>query len=207
MFNMHQELVNIPHNLGPRMSTLSEKQQRFVMAMIQTGGNRVRSALLAGYGEKSGTPDQRYRAAAMTGSRLAHDEDIIAAVQEQAEKMMKAGAIKAAAVMIELMDSPDPKVRQKAASETLAISGIQGIAKQEIKVEHSNQSTAELLKFIKDAAREQGLDPRKLLGQVGVDPNILDAEFTEVPKSTATFNENQDDQTKISSSDGLEDLL
>lgn len=184
------------------MSTLSDKQQRFVMAMIETGGNRVRSALLAGYGEKSGTPDQRYRAAAMTGSRLAHDEDIIAATQEQAEKMMKAGAIKAAAVMIELMDSADPKVRLKAASETLGISGIQSVAKQEIKVEHHDQTTGELLRFITTAAREQGLDPRKLLGQVGVDPKILDAEFTEVPKDTAELSE-----TAETSTEGLEDLL
>jgi phage terminase small subunit len=199
---MTRDLIHVPRNAGPKMQQLPDQWQRFVMAMIETGGNRVRSALLAGFGAKSGTPDQRYRAAAMTGSRLAHDERITEAIQEQAERMMKAGAIKAAAVMIELMDSPDPKVRQKAASETLAISGIQGVAKQEIKVEHTDKTTGELLAFIRSAAKDQGLDPRKLLGSVGVDPSILDAEFTEVPKDTDTLSE-----TAETSTEGLEDLL
>lgn len=184
-------ISKVPKNLGPKMSALLPRQQAFVIAMLENGGNRVRAALEAGYGE-SRTGEQSYSSAATAGWRLAHDDDIIAAMQEQTDRMLQSGSIKAAATLISLLDSNDVKVKSKVAQDILDRSGHGAITKQEISVTHEDKTTAELLAFIKTAAAEQGLDARKLIGQAGLDPAILDAEFEEVPKPT---------------DEGLEDIL
>lgn len=188
-------ISKVPKNLGPKMSALLPRQQAFVIAMLENGGNRVRAALEAGYGESAKTGEQSYSSAATAGWRLAHDDDIIAAMQEQTDRMLQSGSIKAAATLISLLDSNDTKTKAKVAQDILDRSGHGAITKQEISVTHEDKTTAELLAFIKTAAAEQGLDARKLIGQAGLDPNILDAEFEEVKDEPAPSDE------------GLEDLL
>lgn len=180
--------------LGPKMLELTDRQQAFVLAMIETGGNKTRSAINAGFG------GENYNAAASYGHKLARDPKIIAAMQELAEQWLMAGAIKAAGTLIELLDNPDPKVRFKASVEALNRAGLQVETKHMIKIEHTDKTTTELLDFIKTAAIEQNLDPRLLLGQAGIDPTILDAEYTEVTADSPAVE-------PASTLEGLEDLV
>lgn len=183
-------IVVVSNDLGPAMLELPDIEQQFVVALIQNGGNQTRAALAAGYGTTSnaGSTDQIARNA---GWRLAHRPRVIAAIREQAEKMLQAGVIRAGQILNDLMENGDPKVAMKAAEAVLDRGGMQIVHKQQIEVT-DNRTATELMAFIREAAAEQGLDPKKLLGQAGVGAEIIDAEFTEV---------------LVASSEGLEDLL
>lgn len=184
-------LVSVPGHLGPAMAELTEIERQFVIAMLENGGNQKQAALIAGYGRDSTEGARRDNTAIVAGYRVSHRARVIAAMREQAEKMLQSGVMMAAAVQIELLNNSDPKVRQKAVTSTLDRGGMQIIHKQQIEVT-DNRTAKELLDFIKQAAAEQGLDPRKLLGQAGVSMDIIDAEFEEHVEA---------------SNEGLEDIL
>ena len=172
-------------DFGPAMQALNPNHRAFVIALLMNRGNAARAAQLAGYAGNSDTIK-------VQGYRIAHRDDVQLAIQEEARRRINASAIQATETLVELLNDGDPKIRLKAAQQVLASTGLGAIFKHEHQHTVENKTQRELLDYIKLAAAEQGLDPRKLLGRAGVTDDVLDAEFAEVI---------------IPSSEGLEDLL
>lgn len=184
----NQEII-VPEDttLGPAMRNLNLRQRAFVIAMIEQGGiNHTEAAIRAGYTTHPGT-------ARVTAHRLAHDDNVLAAIQEEAGRRMRSGAIVAVKVLLEIVDDQGAKHtdRLRAVEMLLNRSGLHAVTEQNIKVEHRDMSEAAMIKKIKLLAEKQGLDPVKLLGA-----SAVDAEYTEVTQIT-----------EISQSETLEDIL
>jgi hypothetical protein len=157
-----------PDELGPKMAALTENQQRFVRAMVLTGGqDHTKAARLAGY---VGTEE----ALRVTAYRNTHKESITEAMKEEAARMFAGGAILGAAAIVEIARDPQHKDRLKAAMILTAYAGLA----PSIQVRHTHEHTAtgvqETIKAIVALANRTGQDARLLLGNAGV---IVDADF------------------------------
>src|ERR1700744_1660602 len=107
-----------PEDLGPAMKACTEPQRRFIIALLETGGqNYGKAAAIAGHG---GTE----LASRVAGHRLAHNPKIIAAAREEADRRLRGGAILGASVMIEIASDPMHKDRFKAADRLLGSAGL-----------------------------------------------------------------------------------
>lgn len=160
--------------LGPAMRNLNDRQRGFVSAMFDYPGiSNTKAALAAGYG--NGNPE----CAAVQGNRLAHDEDVLAAIHEEAQRRLRSGAIMAVQTVLEIASDPtaENKDRLKAVEMLLNRSGLHAVSEHNVKVEHRDITDEGMIKRIKQLAEKQGLDPVKLLGTAGV---VVDAEFKEV---------------------------
>jgi phage terminase small subunit len=169
-------LVPEDTKLGPAMRNLNVKQRAFVIAMMESGGlNHTEAAIRAGYTTHPGT-------ARVTAHRLAHDDNILAAIQEEANRRMRSGAILAVKVLLEIVDDQGAKHtdRLKAVEMLLNRSGLHAVTEQTIKVEHRDMTEDAMIRKITVLAEKQGLDPKKLLGSAVV----LDGQFTEVTDNT-----------------------
>lgn len=173
---------------GPAMSALSTRQQAFVRYMLQTGGqNAKRCAAAAGYTGNDNTM-------AVTAHRLAHDEKVLAALKEEADKRIRSGAILGASVLAEIAGDVTHKDRLKAAIELLNRAGLltATLHKHEhaVTVTNTADEKAQIARITEMAAK-LGVDPKKLLG------GFIDAEFSEVEALPAP----------AAGTDGLEDIL
>lgn len=167
------------------MRACTEGQRRFVVALLDTGGqNHTKAAELAGYG---GTDGSRRVAA----YHLARHPNVIAAVREEADRRLRGGAILGASVMIEIASDPMHKDRFKAADRLLGSAGL-NLETVSRHIIEDHRSDNELLLAIAAIAKKNGLDPSKLLGRP-LETEVVDAEFSEV--------------TKQENFDGLEDIL
>lgn len=161
--------------LGPAMRDLTDKQRRFVIAMCETGGaNYAKSARMAGYQGN----DNVMR---VQGHRLAHDEKILRALREEADRRVRSGALLGASVLIEIANDPLHKDRFKAADRLLERAGLLVVQTNKTIHEHTVNDEDVKLKIMA-ACKELGLDPRKFLGDAvpGALPAPIDAEFTVV---------------------------
>jgi hypothetical protein len=87
---------------GPCMRALTARQRAFVEFLIlepPTFGAQVRAARRAGYGTGRSTPTVM----AQISSRLAHDEKVLAAINEEARKLLRAGGIEATKALLALV--------------------------------------------------------------------------------------------------------
>lgn len=156
--------------LGPCMQALNERQRKFVYAMLDTGqANYTACAQAAGY---LGDPD----VVRQTAHRLAHDEKVQAAIQEEARKRMNAAAIMATGHLVTIAANPAHKDQLSAIKEILNRTGLHAV--QEYKVNHTHTvSRQEMVREVAQIAQANGLDPVKLLEAHGV---TIDAEYAEV---------------------------
>ena len=163
------------------MRRLNQRQRMFVIAMLETGAeDYTRCATMAGYG---GTHPG---SVSVTGSRLAHNELVQAAIHEEAEKRLGAAKILAVSKLIEVLrSSTDGKVQLKAAGMILNRSGLHEKTEHKSTVEHTIDEES-LVMQIEKLSAYLGIDSAKLIGHR---PQAVDAEFVE------------------HSSEGLEDLL
>lgn len=175
MGDIHPLLTITPDaKLGPAMKNLNERQRAFVVAMIEMGGiNYTRAALAAGYGNGND------ESAAVQGNRLAHDENVLAAIHEEAQRRMRSGAVMAVQTLLEIANDhgAENKDRLKAVDMILNRSGLHAVTEHNVKVERHDITDEGMVKRIKLLAEKQGLDPSRLLGSIGV---TVDAEFSEV---------------------------
>ena len=173
--------------VGPHMAELTDLQQRFVIAMCETGGgNAVQAYLMAG-------PKTTNNAAARVAAcNLLRQPKILLALREEADARCRTGAILGASVLTEIALDVTHKDRFKAATELLNRAGL-GIT-QKIDVTHTHRDEAAVIERIGDLAKQLGVDPRKLLGNAGAAPpqglQPIEGEFEVVADTT-----------------GLEDLL
>lgn len=167
--------IDADARLGPCMAALTDLQRQFVLALLQTGCSNAKAAQLAGY---AGNADVLKSA----GWRLAHDARIQAAIQEEAQKLIRSTAGMAIGVITEIARDPnvEPKDRLKAAVELLNRSGLPSQTEHKITVERVNRTSAEIIAEIRTLAGDLGFDATPLLRSAGV----VDAEFKviEAPK-------------------------
>lgn len=162
--------------LGPAMLRLTERQRKFVMAMIELGGmGHARAAISAGY---SYNPDKPNKIEVQAHS-LAHDEKIQDAIKEVGIRMLNAGAILAVKTVLDIADNPqaEMKDRLKAAEMIMNRSGLHAMTEHKATVVHKSESTSDTVKRIEQMAKKLGLDPAKLLGNC-----VIEGSFEEVPE-------------------------
>lgn len=175
MSDIHPALLITPDaKLGPAMKNLNDRQRAFVIAMIEMGGiNYTRAAEAAGYGNGN------VESACTQGNRLAHDETVIAAIHEEAQRRLRSGAIMAVQTLLEIANdrTAEHRDRLKATEMILNRSGLHAVTEHNVKVEHRDATDEGMIERIKLLAQKQGLDPIKLLGSAGI---VVEAEFKEV---------------------------
>jgi len=165
-------LVRVPPEgkLGPAMLKLPPTHRAFVCALMELGPdpNFARAALVAGYDHT----DVKSKA-----TRLAHDQDIQAAIQEETIRRIGSHLPMATAVMIDLLTAAETgaELRFKVANRLLALGGINPVIEQKITVTHT-LTEEEKVKRIEQLAKQLNLDPKQLLGH----NKVMDAEFVEV---------------------------
>lgn len=161
-------------HFGPAMRNLNDRQRAFVVAMVETPDiNFTRAALQAGYGNGN------KESAAVQGHRLAHDQTILAAIREEADRRLRSGVIMAVQTVLEIASNPTAKEgdRLKACEMLFNRAGMHAVTEHNVKVEHKDVTDEGMIKRIKLLAERQGLDPSKLLGSAGV---TIEAEFKEI---------------------------
>jgi phage terminase small subunit len=164
-------------HLGPAMLALNAAQRVFVHALVFGGVSQKAAAQAAGYSSSS---DDVLKS---TGHRLAHDPRIQEAIVECSRQLLRAEGAASVRELVRLRDhSDDDKVRLRAATELCDRAGLNAISQHNVDVTHTHKlSEAALDARILALAKEAGLDDasaRKLL----IDPNVIDAEYSEVPE-------------------------
>jgi len=163
-------IVIDPDSLGPAMLELTEKQQKFVVALLETGGtNEAGAAQIAGYG--TGYATRSYE--------LARNPKVLAALREEADKRIRSGALLAASKLLVIARNDTHKDQLKAIDMLLNRAGMIVQTQHKVTVE-DNRTPEEVVARTAALAKALGLDPSKVLASVGID--YVDAEFREVPK-------------------------
>ena len=176
---------NNPATFGPAMRACTDKQQRFVISILETGSdNFTRAALEAGY---AATPESARR----IGSALMRNDNVLDALAEERRKRLTAAtplAVSTLRTIIENQQLPT-RDRLRAIEIVLNRSGMGPETNVNVRgaIAHVHRvlSPEEQDAKIANLARFLNLDPQKLLG------TVVDAEYEEV---TAT-------------AEGLEDVL
>ena len=170
--------------LGPAMQSLTDKQRKFVAAVIALGRNGLRNysqaARLAGYSDHK----DRCR---VTGYVLAHDARVQAAILEESKKRINvAAAVVATPAVIEiaLNKKLDPKDRLKACEMLFNRGGLPAQSEHKVTVEH--RQPAKMAELAERLAKELGVDPVRLLGINRAAAQVIDADFTEVEHEATT---------------------
>jgi hypothetical protein len=140
---------------GPAMAALPEQRRRFVLALVnQTGRwSRTAAAREAGYSANS------YGALRHRAYCLAHDERVIAGIQEETRRRLDStGAVIGAGVLIGIANNPkeSAKERRAAAVALLDRSGFGPMYEQRVTVRH--EDAASKLERLKDLAALLGID-------------------------------------------------
>lgn len=197
---MGSNLAALPSNdegeLGPAMQALNTDRQRaFVVALVNKGGRSdkfVTAYLEAGY-----SPTQSERGLYQNAYNLAHDERVITAIREVSLSRMGAAALAASSYLVEILQSDDtnikPSLKMKAAAMILNRTGLHETTEHKVTVEKKLSETEKVERAIALASK-LGLDPKELLGRVGVsiDPN------EDIEEAEAVL---------VGTTAGLEDLL
>lgn len=172
------EIITVPvdYDCGPAMKKLNERQQAFVVAMLEFGGrNHTKAARAAGY-------DGSDEVVRVTAHRLAHDTKIQEAIIEEGQKRMIAGGFLAINTLLDICDdiTTEKKDRIKAATEILNRIGLHAKTEHKLAVTHKDETSAEMIKEIQLLSERLGIDPQKLLGNSAT----VDVEFVEVDENS-----------------------
>ena len=103
---------------GPCMKALSDRQKAFVLALYQLPpgyGVNVRAAKMAGYG----TDRTTWKCWSVIGSRVAHDEKVLAAIHEEDKKRIRASAPRAIRALSNMVEDPDHRDHIRAVTAVL----------------------------------------------------------------------------------------
>lgn len=175
-------------SLGVAMRSLNERQRRFVDYLLESGTSNIsRAARAAGY---SGNDNTIY----VTASRLAHDPKIQAAIREESGRRLNTGSIMAVSRLLSIAESSiDQKTALRAIEMILNRTGLHATSEHKVDVTHRTGEEADMVKRVGQLATALGLDPSKLLGNIGYDmplekPKVvIDGEFEEVVEEPSSF--------------------
>lgn len=164
--------------LGPAMRALNDRQRAFVRALFDQGWkiSYTRAAKAAGYADGGSLGGLRVQA-----HRLAHDEAVVAAVQEEGRRRLELGTIAAAGRVLAEVGNKDANIALKAAGMLMDRGGLHAMSEHRSVVEHRSSDDAEVLKRVVAKARQLGLDPQALLGRQGI---VVDADFEMIEEKT-----------------------
>ena len=152
---------------GPKMLALTEKQRRYVLAMLSNPlSNPTQWARDAGYSDSSG-------AAKVIAHRNVHgprSQAIMEAAQEEAARhLMTVGPVLAVGVMMQIARNPEHKRQLDAAVALADRSGFHVKTEHRVTVEHVDH--ARMLELARRWATELGVEEMKLVGS-----NVVDVE-------------------------------
>jgi hypothetical protein len=150
---------------GPAMRALSARRRAFVEFLIlepPTIGAQTRAACRAGYGTPHSTP----LTMAKISSRLVRDEKILAAINEEARKLLRAGGLEATKALLALVHNPEHRDHARGIAMTLARTDPE-IERHDFNVTHTVlDPDAEALEELR-ALRQLGTAHEKLLELFG----------------------------------------
>lgn len=161
------------YEFGPAMLALTERRQKFVISMIESGGlSHTASAIAAGLAK---IEDRDY--AKVVGYKVAYDPKVQDAIREMGLKMLSAGSIMAVKNLLTIADdsATEKKDRLKAIEMILNRTGMHATTEHKVAVTHRNETNEEMIKKIELLAGRLGVDAQKLLGNITVE-----AEFEEI---------------------------
>lgn len=147
---------------GPAMSALTEKQRRFVLALLNIPGcSHAKAAREAGYSDSSD-------GAKVRGHEAAHNPAVQMALREEAGKRLNSMSVIAANVMMDIMlaDETSPKDKLKAAMAVLDRTGFAAAQTINVNKNITDNSGRAVMERIQRAAAALGVDPGTLLGAV-----------------------------------------
>jgi len=160
-------------SLGPAMRALNPAQRRFAMAAVMFPlAKDFQIARAAGYSDFS------HGALRVTAHRLFHDEKVLSAIKELADKEIRGSALLGIATMKKIARLDGHKDQLKAAAGLVGLAGFTVEQKISVNQTVTDRTGAEMLERIRQLAAANGLDPMKLLG--GNSAPVVDAEFSEV---------------------------
>ncbi len=189
-------------SFGPCMRALTWRQRGFVLAMLDTGMvDHGRCAAMAGYNGNS-------ESLRVTGHRVSHNENVQAAIQEEARKRIGSGAIMATSKLLEIAMNDSHKDQLKAVFGIMDRAGLHATTEVKHEVRHTSDDKA-VIERIVQLARNLGLDPKVLLGQHGV---VVDAEYSVVASEPGQDDvqddaEDGENEEEHDYADDLKDLL
>lgn len=146
-------------SFGPAMRALTEKQRRYVLAMLANPfGNPTRWARDAGYSDvKEG--------AKVRAHFLAHNPAIERAVNEVARQWLTTrGPILGIAVMMRTAANPDHPKQLRAAEMLANRAGFHETTEHTVNVNHSDRTGVAMAERIRALAGVLGVDADRLLG-------------------------------------------
>jgi len=158
---------DIRDDYGPAMLALNDRQRRFVLAKCENPSiSHEGASRAAGYlGEGIN--------ARVQGHRVATHPKVLAAMKEEAERMLNGDVLLATMALREIAKDTNHKDRAKVAMHIRAMAGLTEISRSEV-VHRVLTNDSEKIAAITALAKTLGLDPKTLLGQAGV---VTDAEF------------------------------
>lgn len=164
---MSGEVVKLPpvSQWGPAMRALpTDRQRLFVCAMLEIGGRSfTEAAKLAGY--EVGSNPQTIR---VTGSRLAHDPDVLAAMDEESAKRLRSNRVLAVSTLeMIIKNGAKDSDRLKAIEMLLNRTGLHAMSEHKVTTSDGSRTDEELVKRLKHLAKESGMDEMALLRQAG----------------------------------------
>lgn len=163
---------------GPEMRKCTDPQKKFVLAMLDLGGQPgcfSEAYERAGY---SATSKQSVR---VNASRLAHNPKIINAMAEESRKRLDGSAMVAVSTLVKICADAEEKTgnKLKAALAIMDRTGLHAMSEHKVTVD-DHRTEAELVAAITAMAQRQGLDPRLLLGDK---VQVIDTTCEEVPSN------------------------
>jgi hypothetical protein len=150
---------------GPAMRVLSSKQRAFVEFLIlepPTLGAQTRAARKAGYGTGRTTPTIM----AKISSRLIRNEKVLAGINEESRKLLRAGGLEATKALLALLHNSEHKDHARGIAMVLARTDPE-IERHDFNVTHTMlDPDAEALEELR-ALRQLGTAREKLLELFG----------------------------------------
>lgn len=149
------------NDFGPAMRALNERQRLFVLALRgQRRKNNTAAARAAGYEKGS------YGSLRVKGHSLAHNEMVVAAIQEEARRHLDGSSFMAADVLTQIANDPKQSTKERRAAATAILDRSGHGASQNINVNKTvtDRTGTAMAARIEALALRLGLDPAALLG-------------------------------------------
>jgi hypothetical protein len=161
--------------LGPAMTALTPAQRRFAMAAVMFPfAKDWQIAKAAGFSDRS---HGYLRKAACV---MFHDEKILAAIRECADKLVRSSAMLGVATIKKIAGRDGAKDQFKAAAWLAGMNDFAVAQNINVKQTVTDKTGAAMMERFEALAKKHGLDPMKLLeGSPGAKV-VVDAEFSEV---------------------------
>lgn len=156
------------------MLACNAAQRRFALAAVMYPlAKDWQIAKAAGYSDRS------HGALRVTAHRLFHDEKVLAAIRECADKEVRSSGMLAVATMKKIVRNDGHRDQFKAASWLAGLNGFAPAQNININQKITDQSGKAILSEIKRLSERLGVPLPQLLGHAASTP-VIDGEFVEV---------------------------